>query len=368
MGSRSATGWIASHWTEAITAPPVEACFHGRWSIVGWVTLPLVAAAGVAISFVWLVGEVFCGWASRGENPVRRSAGADCGNQSCRWASLGQIGDSAGGAHGLGQRADSGMVRHGATRAELHAEFDLAASDDARQWLQEEEFDDGDACQLRRTLRADGGSRAWINGRQATLSQLAALAGRLVEIHGQHEHQALLSRPSQLALLDAFGGHARLLAAVSGACALTPYSPTDLGGILAFALVDSEKRMGEATGCLWESVYVTGLEGTWNSMVADIESGRPPRLWERGGAFLFAGRLVPYKLPGLAIECFAQSPALREHRLLQNALDVVQRRLAVHFQRCDALQTLTQLENTPAVIPTLRARRRRGHRAVASGT
>src|SRR5690606_22401973 len=116
-----------------------------------------------------------------------------------------------------GQRADSGMVRHGATRAELHAEFDLAASDDARQWLREEEFDDGDACQLRRTLRADGGSRAWINGRPATLSQLAALAARLVEIHGQHEHQALLSRPSQLVLLDAFGGHARLLDAVSGA-------------------------------------------------------------------------------------------------------------------------------------------------------
>src|SRR3546814_8323113 len=61
------------------------------------------------------------------------------------------------------------------------------------------------------------GSRAWINGRPATLSQLAALAQRLVEIHGQHEHQALLSRPSQLALLDAFGGHATLLAAVSGA-------------------------------------------------------------------------------------------------------------------------------------------------------
>src|SRR3546814_8193244 len=58
-----------------------------------------------------------------------------------------------------GQRADSGMVRHGAGRAELHAEFDLATSDAARQWLREEEFDDGDACQLRRTLRADGGSR-----------------------------------------------------------------------------------------------------------------------------------------------------------------------------------------------------------------
>ena len=116
-----------------------------------------------------------------------------------------------------GLRADSGMVRHGARRAELHAEFDLAAADAARQWLREEEFDDGDACQLRRTLRADGGSRAWINGRPATLSQLAALAERLVEIHGQHEHQALLSRPSQLALLDAFGGHGPQLAAVTGA-------------------------------------------------------------------------------------------------------------------------------------------------------
>ncbi len=116
-----------------------------------------------------------------------------------------------------GQRADSGMVRHGAGRAELHAEFDLRASDGARQWLREEEFDDGDACQLRRTLRADGGSRAWINGRPATLSQLAALAARLVEIHGQHEHQALLSRASQLALLDACGGHEAPLACVAAA-------------------------------------------------------------------------------------------------------------------------------------------------------
>ena len=56
----------------------------------------------------------------------------------------------------------------------------------------------------RRTLRADGGSRAWINGRAATMGQLAELAALLVEIHGQHEHRALLSRASQLALLDAW--------------------------------------------------------------------------------------------------------------------------------------------------------------------
>jgi DNA repair protein RecN (Recombination protein N) len=116
-----------------------------------------------------------------------------------------------------GLRADSGMVRHGAARAELDAEFDLDKTPEALAWLREQEFDDGAGCQLRRTLRADGGSRAWINGRPATLSQLGELAARLVEIHGQHEQQALLSKPSQLALLDAYGRHDDALAAVRAA-------------------------------------------------------------------------------------------------------------------------------------------------------
>ncbi|MFN3843729.1 MAG: AAA family ATPase, partial [Rehaibacterium terrae] len=106
-----------------------------------------------------------------------------------------------------GARADAGMVRHGAERAELSAEFDLADAPEARAWLREAELDEGDGCQIRRVIRADGGSRAWINGRPATLAQLGELGERLVEIHGQHEHQALLSRAHQLALLDAFGGH-----------------------------------------------------------------------------------------------------------------------------------------------------------------
>ncbi|WP_295361662.1 DNA repair protein RecN [Arenimonas sp.] len=113
-----------------------------------------------------------------------------------------------------GARADAGIVRHGAERAELAAEFGLADAPAAREWLRENELDEGEACQLRRVIRADGGSRAWINGRPATLGQLSALGGLLVEIHGQHEHQALLDRGHQLALLDAFGRHEPLLAAV----------------------------------------------------------------------------------------------------------------------------------------------------------
>jgi len=114
-----------------------------------------------------------------------------------------------------GTRAESGVVRHGCERAELVATFALANAPAARDWLRAEEFDDGDACQLRRVIRSEGSSRAWINARPATLTQLAALAEKLIEIHGQHEHQALLERSSQLALLDAFGNHAAALAAVA---------------------------------------------------------------------------------------------------------------------------------------------------------
>ena len=134
-------------------------------------------------------------------------------------------------------RADAGAVRHGAERAELQAEFSLADAEAAARWLRDADLDDGDACQLRLTLRADGGSRAWINGRAVTLVQLAELAGLLVEIHGQHEQQALLSRSTQTRLLDAYARDPGLLEATRTAALrwralrtnATPYSPSRCG-------------------------------------------------------------------------------------------------------------------------------------------
>lgn len=111
-----------------------------------------------------------------------------------------------------GARADAGAVRHGAERAELVARFAPAAGSPALTWLHENDLDEDAECQLRRVIRADGGSRAWINGRPATVAQLAVLGALLVEIHGQHEHQALLDRRHQLALLDAFARHPEALA------------------------------------------------------------------------------------------------------------------------------------------------------------
>lgn len=106
-----------------------------------------------------------------------------------------------------GSRADAGMIRHGADRAEVAAEFDLSGHPQVRARLAELELDDGDGCRLRRVLKADGTSRAFVNDRPVTLATLREIAGALYEIHGQHEHQALLQRNRQLAILDAFAGN-----------------------------------------------------------------------------------------------------------------------------------------------------------------
>ncbi len=113
-----------------------------------------------------------------------------------------------------GARADSTMVRAGSERAELSAEFDLGQLPLAQAWLQQQALDEDGACQLRRVIRSEGSSRAWINGRPANARQLAELCSLLLEIHGQHEHQALLSRTHQMRLLDTFADHPQLLSAV----------------------------------------------------------------------------------------------------------------------------------------------------------
>ncbi|APV51591.1 DNA repair protein RecN [Betaproteobacteria bacterium GR16-43] len=107
----------------------------------------------------------------------------------------------------LGGRAESGVVRTGAERAEVVADFDLAATTPAREWLAANDLDEGDACLLRRTVDLSGRSRAFVNGRPATVAQLRELGGLLLDIHGQHEHQLLLRRDAQRDLVDAFGGH-----------------------------------------------------------------------------------------------------------------------------------------------------------------
>jgi DNA repair protein RecN (Recombination protein N) len=105
----------------------------------------------------------------------------------------------------LGARGDAGVVREGAARAEISAEFDAPASALAH-WLEEAGFEGDDALLVRRTLDAQGKSRAWINGSPATVAQLRELGERLVDIHGQHAWQSLMRPASVRELLDAYAG------------------------------------------------------------------------------------------------------------------------------------------------------------------
>lgn len=102
----------------------------------------------------------------------------------------------------LGERASTGQVASGRRQSELSAEFDLTDRPAALAWLEEQAMQEDERLLIRRVVLAEGGSRAWINGRSASIGQLAELGSILVEIHGQHEHQ-LLARPDmQRSIVD----------------------------------------------------------------------------------------------------------------------------------------------------------------------
>jgi DNA repair protein RecN (Recombination protein N) len=107
----------------------------------------------------------------------------------------------------LGGRGDASVVREGAAKADITADFALSAA--ARHWLDANEFtsEDGGAL-LRRVIDNAGRSRAYINGIAATAAQLRELGDLLVDIHGQHAHQSLLKTEAQRELLDSAGADA----------------------------------------------------------------------------------------------------------------------------------------------------------------
>jgi DNA repair protein RecN (Recombination protein N) len=101
-----------------------------------------------------------------------------------------------------GARADSGVIREGASRTEVSAEFDDCAA--VQGWLEEAGFDPGFTLLLRRTVDTQGKSRAWINGSPATATQLREVGEKLLDIHGQHAWQSLTRPDAVRGLLDAY--------------------------------------------------------------------------------------------------------------------------------------------------------------------
>jgi DNA repair protein RecN (Recombination protein N) len=125
------------------------------------------------------------------------------------------------GAIGLlvGERAASDLVRTGADRATVEAVFDVTGSREVAPALDARgiEVDDGTLVLKREVAAAGGRARAWINGSPVTAGVFAEIGRVLVNVHGQHEAQALLDEESQRTILDLFGDAASEVARVAAA-------------------------------------------------------------------------------------------------------------------------------------------------------
>ncbi|BAK65852.1 DNA repair protein RecN [Sphingobium sp. SYK-6] len=109
----------------------------------------------------------------------------------------------------LGMRADSGLVRAGAAQASVTASFEPPRPGTAlAALLAENEIaqEPGEPLLIRRTLKADGGSRAFLNDQPCSAALLKDVGALLVEIHGQHDERGLLNPRGHMDLLDAYGG------------------------------------------------------------------------------------------------------------------------------------------------------------------
>ena len=172
----------------------------------------------------------------------------------------------------LGSRGDAGVVREGAARTELSAEFDTPAA--LRGWLDEAGFSAQDSAAeaaegsllLRRTIDAQGKSRAWINGSPATLAQLREAADQLLDIHGQHAWQSLTRPASTRALLDSQAGIA------SSELAARFASRKAAEQALALARERSDELLRERERLAWQIAELDKLaptEGEWAGLSAE---------------------------------------------------------------------------------------------------
>ena len=163
----------------------------------------------------------------------------------------------------LGARSDTGLIREGAERTEVCAEFDVTPR--VKKWLTSAGLDESDTVILRRTVDVKGRSRAWINATPVTITQMRELGERLVDIHGQHAHQSLLKTGHQLQLVDGFGNTQPLRLAVREAWV----DWQERARVLRQATQDTERLQAEAERLGWINELFDELdpqEGQWEEL------------------------------------------------------------------------------------------------------
>jgi DNA repair protein RecN (Recombination protein N) len=168
----------------------------------------------------------------------------------------------------VGGRADVAVVRDGAEKAELSAEFEFSDQELSR-WLEEHELgSDPGQLILRRTVDRAGRSRCFINGHAATAAQLREAGERLVDIHGQHAHQSLLRAAGQRELLDAHAGSESLVNETSETYrAWKRLETVALEAQKNFAARQQERE--EVSGFIKDLKKLGALEGEWERLSAE---------------------------------------------------------------------------------------------------
>ncbi len=142
----------------------------------------------------------------------------------------------------LGERASKELIMSGAERAVVEASFDIAGQDEIQAMLQENELEIDGELILSRELSASGKNVCRINGTLVTLNYLKALTDRLVDVHGQHEHQSLISQSNHIRFLDAFGGEAIFIAKERTAAVYAEYNQLKKTRLSGFSSEDERAR------------------------------------------------------------------------------------------------------------------------------
>ena len=153
----------------------------------------------------------------------------------------------------LGGRSDTGVIREGAERTEVTAEFSM--NQRAKNWLDAAGLDADDMILLRRTVDTKGRSRCWVNGTPVAVSQVKELGERLIDIHGQHAHQSLLKPQHQLQLVDGFSDCREELVAVK----LAWDAWQKIARLLTQATEDAERLQAESEKLSWMNEILTEL-------------------------------------------------------------------------------------------------------------
>jgi DNA repair protein RecN (Recombination protein N) len=166
----------------------------------------------------------------------------------------------------LGGRGDATVVREGAAKADLSAQFDITQHTELKSWLNQADLlPEDNELLLRRTVDTSGKSKAWVNGQTVTLAQLREVGEFLVDIHGQHAHQALLRPNAQRQLLDA---HAGLAPEVKALTAIWR-DWQKINDTLASASTQAQKLGEIRDQLMWKIEEVAALKltaGEWESL------------------------------------------------------------------------------------------------------